>query len=418
MAEIRRYVEQKPHYTIAIHAIGQSDRQSSRCWFGLQSEGSSPNVTLPASESWSLKATEYAGRHGSDIQESCMRFAIVGYGKSGRAFGRLIQALPGASVSCVIDSDLGRAEAGARALNASAWSDNADVALRCASVDAVVGATPHAYHAQLARDTLERGLPILLEAPLALRHPDAQQVLGYARTAGTVVAVNFWLRATPEVRLIRRRIPRPTFVQVKSVVDPLSESWMGSARHGGVMGLLGSHALDLASFLMQSQPRYIQAMGGRHTRRADLADTAVMGIRYANGGLARVIVGEYGRSQASAPWHVLATDGTVTATAQGDVPRGKPRTSGLPGADVSRSQSACAGRATSLQAFADAVAGRGRPLAGVDDGVRAVQLADAAYEAMRSRRRVPIAAMSLPDAVGPVYADDSVPHRRHHSFRA
>lgn len=370
------------------------------------------------SKSCALETTEYAERDGCDTQESCMRFAIVGYGKSGRAFGPLIQALPGASVSCVIDADLGRAEAGARVLDASAWSDSADVALRCASVDAVVGATPHAHHAQLALDTLEQRRHILLEAPLALRHPDAQQILGYARTAGTVVAVNFWLRAVPEVRLIRRRIPRPTFVQVESVVGPLSRSWMGSAQHGGVMGLLGGHALDLACYLMQSKPCYVQAMGGRHTRRADLADTVIVGIRHANGGLARVVVGEYGHSRASAPWHVLATDGAVTATAQGDVPLGKSRTSGVPGADAARSQSAWAGQFTSLQAFANAVAGRGEPLAGVDDGVCAVQLADAAYEAMRSRQRIPIAAMPLPDAVGPVYADDSVPHRHDHSFRA
>lgn len=345
-----------------------------------------------------------------------MRFAIIGYGNAGRAIGSLIQALPEASVSCVIDANLSRAETGARALNAAEWSDNTDLALRRARVAAVVVATPHADHAQLALDTVERGLHILLEAPLALRLADAQQVLGYARAAGAVVAVHFWVRAAPQVRLIRRRVPRPTFALVEAVVDPLSASWMGKAAHGGVMGLLGSHAFDLASFLMRSEPSHVQALGGRHTRRADLADTIAVGVRYANGGLARVIVGEYGRSRACATWRVRATDGIVTASAQGDLPLGRAHTSGLSENEVSPSQAMYAGQFASLQAFADAVKGQGEPLAGVHDGVRAVSLADAAYEAMRSRRRVPISAMSV--GVGPVYADDSVAYRRDDSLRA
>ncbi|MCY3958173.1 MAG: Gfo/Idh/MocA family oxidoreductase [Chloroflexi bacterium] len=347
-----------------------------------------------------------------------MQFAIVGYGKCGRDYGSLIQALRGASVSCVIDADPSRAEAGARTLGAAQWSANATVALRRASADAVVIATSHASHAQLARDALDLGLPILLEAPLALRLPDAQRVVAYARAAGTVVAVNFWARALPALRRIRRRIPRPTFVRVEFVVDPLSESWTGSAEHGGVMGLLGSHALDLASFLIRSRPRYLQAMGGRHTRRADLADTVSVSLRFDNGGLARVVVGEYGRSRLGASWHVLATDGTITETAHGDLPGEGSRSTGLTGTDAGCSRPACQAQFESLRAFAEAVAGQGKPLAGIDDGLRAVQLADAAYEALGSRRRIPIAATPLPVGAGPVYADDPAPYRRNHGFRA
>ena len=42
----------------------------------------------------------------------------------------------------------------------------------------------------------------------------------------------------------------------------------------------------------------------------------------------------------------------------------------------------------SLNAFANAVAGYGRPLADITDGARAVQLADAMYEAMVSGNRI------------------------------
>ena len=177
-----------------------------------------------------------------------------------------------------------------------------------------------------------------------------RHVLANARAAPTTLAVHFWLRALPDVRRIRRRIPRPTFVQVECVVHPLTESWMGTAEHGGVMGVLGNHALDLTSYLMQSKPPLRAGpWGGRHTRRAALADTVAVGVRFANGGLARVIVGEYGRTRAGAPWRALATDGTITATAQGSLPCGETGTSHELEAGPAHSNEACAAQFESLR---------------------------------------------------------------------
>lgn len=353
----------------------------------------------------------------SPISDACLRFAVIGYGAIGRAYGAMLQAMPHVSVDCVIDTDRARARAGARALRAPTWSDSAGVALRRSEVDAVVVASPHASHADLTREALDRGLHVLLEAPLALRYPDAQRVLACARASDTVVAVNFWMRAAPGVASVLDRVPRPTFMHVEAVVDPLLDSWQGTAEHGGVLGLIGSHALDLTCFLMRSQPRYVQALGGRHTRRADLADTIAAGIRFANGGLARVIVGEYGRSPRST-WSVWATDGVVTATVQDTLWRQEsyvghrrtPRTRVHHNRDISRENS--------LRAFVDAVTGTSEPLAGAQDGLRAVQLADAVYEAMRARRRVPLTETPLHVGVGPVYADDSVANRRNYGLGA
>lgn len=331
-----------------------------------------------------------------------MQFAIIGGGESGRLHGLTLQALSGASVACAVNVGLARAKTGARARSASTWTAEASLALRHPDLDAAIVATPHASHAVLACEALERGLHVFLEAPLALRQPDALKVLASARAAGTLLAVDFWGRATPAVRRLRNRIPRPTAVRIEMVVDPLHDSWSGKAEHGGVLGLLGSHALDLACFLMRSRPTHVQAMGGRHTRRSDLADTVSAGIRFANGGVARVIVGEYGLSSTGPGWRIWATDGTASATAHSDFASG----------DVD------AARRESLRTFVDAVARDGEPLAGVEDGVRAVALADAVYEAMAARRRVQLDDTLLNVATRPIYADDSVANRPNRGFRA
>lgn len=347
-----------------------------------------------------------------------MRIAIVGYGATGRAYGALLQEESGAQVTRVVDTDHVRAQAGARAIGASAWSTNASAALRQRDVDALVVASPHATHSQLACEALDLGLHVLLEAPLALRFPDAQQVLASARASNTVLAVNFWTRGTLEVRRIRNRIPRPTFVLIEAVVDSLHDSWMASAEHGGVLGLLGSHALDLASFLMQSTPLHVQALGGRHTRRADLADTVAAGIRFRNGGLARVTIGEYGCSSTTTGGRILVTDGTNSVTAQGNLTNGEPQVHSVSNQGTRDSRSPGQLQFASLRAFVRAVTAGGNPLAGVEDGVRAAQLADAVYEAMAGRRRIVIPELSLPISAGPIYADDSVANRRNHGLGA
>ena len=348
-----------------------------------------------------------------------MQLALVGYGAAGRAHALTLQTLSGVSVSCVVDVNLRRAKEGARALGASLWTDDASLVMRRPDVDAVIVATPHASHAVLAHQALERGLPVFLEPPLALRFPDALRLLAHARATETLLVLNFWRRDAPGVRMVHDRIPRPTLVQIEAVVDPLHGSWMGTAEHGGLLALIGSHTLDLACYLMRSRPCFVHALGGRHARRAAFADTVCAGIRFANGGLARLIVGEYGRAPSDSGWRIWATDGVVSATTHGDLLGGASHTAGHSSRLVPESGlDAIAPQDKSLHAFVNAVAGHGKPLATVEDGARAVQLADAIYEAMSARRRIELEEIPLHPAVGPVYADDSVPYRRDHGFRA
>ncbi|MDE2902296.1 MAG: Gfo/Idh/MocA family oxidoreductase [Chloroflexota bacterium] len=347
-----------------------------------------------------------------------MRIAIIGCGEIGRAYGALLQEQTSAEVTWVVDADPDRAQAGARAMGSSSWSTDAAAALRHPDVDAVIVASPHATHPQFACQALDLGLHVLLEAPLALRFPDAQRVLASARASSTVLAVNFWARDALEIRRIRGRIPRPTFVRIEAVVDSLGDSWMASAEHGGLLGLLGSHALDLASYLMQSAPLYVQALGGRHTRRSDLADTVSAGIRFRNGGLARLTIGEYGHSSTTTAWHILVTDGMITETANGDLMNGQPNVGSVLQRGAPDSGSQGGSQLASLNAFLKAVAAGDPPLAGVEDGARATQLADAVYEAMGGRRRIAIPELSLQVGAGPVYIDDSVPNRPNHGLGA
>jgi 1,5-anhydro-D-fructose reductase (1,5-anhydro-D-mannitol-forming) len=318
-----------------------------------------------------------------------LRVAIIGYGKVGRGVSKVLQKDPAFTVARVIDRNAQVAEAGARELNITTWSQDPADAFRFSNVDAVVIATPHADHAALTESAIYHHKHVFLQPPLALRSPDAARVLSMAETSGLVVAVDFWTRSAPGIRFARGKIPRPTFLQIESIVDPLHNSWPGEAVHGGVLAYNGSHALDLACYLAASRPLHVQAAGGRHTRRAGLADTISGAIRFANGALARVIVGEFGHSQTFSSWRVLTADAAGTVTANNGLANavsfGNGRSDSL-AKDVEADCESSFKR--SLTAFAKAVKGDGKPLADITDGARAVQLADAIYEAMVSGNRI------------------------------
>ena len=318
-----------------------------------------------------------------------MRVAIIGYGTIGRFVSKALKNNPAFAVTRVIDRNPEAAEAGARDMNISAWSQDPADAFRFSNVDGVVIATPHADHAELTTSALYHRKHVFLQPPVALRSPEASRILAMAKHSGLVVAMDYWTRAAPAIRFARGKIPRPTFIQIESVVDPLKDTWAGEAAHGGVLAYTGNHALDLACYLAASHQIHVQASGGRHTRRSGLADTISGAIHFANGSLARVIVGEFGHSQTFSSWRLLTADaiGTVTATnnLRNAVSFENGRsTSATKCVEVAREASFT----QSLNAFANAVAGNGRPLADITDGARAVQLADAMYEAMVSGNRI------------------------------
>ncbi len=345
-----------------------------------------------------------------------MRVALVGWGEAGQALAAVVREAPGASVAWVVDGDARRARAAAQQLGA-AWGTDVEEAL-LGGVDAVAAA-PQAGRAAarnlalVTETALARGVHVFVQPPLALRWPDAARLQARALQSEAMAAVDFWARGADGVRVLRGRLPRPRFVQIEALTDPLHGRREGRASHGGVLAFLGSQAFDLACYLAGSRPLHVQASGGRHTRRADLADTASAAICFASGALARVVVGEFGGVPAGSAWRVTATDGAETVSLSHNLQRAEVHRQGrAPRVYDHADAETDAPQARALRAFLAAAAGEGRPLAGFDDGARAVQLADAVYEAMRERARVPLA--ETPSGFGGrgLYAYDPVANRR------
>ncbi|MCY4110339.1 MAG: Gfo/Idh/MocA family oxidoreductase [Chloroflexi bacterium] len=287
-----------------------------------------------------------------------------------------------------VDRDLEAAMQLAAQLDGTRADDDVDGALHRTQVQAVLVATRPDSHAQLVAAAARARKHVFVEAPLATKLPDALHAHAAVRKAGVVAGVDFALRTAPGVALVRSTVPGPQSVVVRATVDSLAKRWEGEAEHGGVLGTFGSHALDMANNLSGSRPLRVYGTGGRYVRRSGLPDTLTATIKFASGGVAQVVVGEFGRTDHGGTYWGVVDDGTRRAELWNDLTEARVFEGERVVAETSKPPEQESGLTAMLDAFIDAVRGGGRPLADSADGVRAVQLADGLYEAMRLGRAV------------------------------
>ncbi len=305
--------------------------------------------------------------------------------------GRLARAMSRRSdcrlVWCV-DRNLEAARRIAADFDDAQADDDIDAVLHRVQVQAVLIATRPDSHAQLMTAAARARKHVFVKAPLATKLPDALRAHAAVRKAGVVAGVDFALRAAPGVALVRSTVPGPRAVVLHATVDSLAERWEGAPDHGGVLGTFGSHALDMAAYLTGSRPARVYGTGGRYVRRSGLPDTLTATIKFAGGSVAQVVVGEFGRSEHGGTYWGAVDDGSRRAELWNDLTESRVFEGERVVAETPEPAGGINGSTATLDSFVAAVRGAGRPLADSADGVRAVQLADGLYEAMRLGRAV------------------------------
>jgi predicted dehydrogenase/nucleoside-diphosphate-sugar epimerase len=111
------------------------------------------------------------------------RVALIGAGYIAAVHAEALKATPGAKLVGVIDPRLDRAEVLARRNGAAAATSLARM-LDSQPLDAVHVLTPPNLHTELTREALSRGLPVLLEKPMASEIEGAEELVKAAHAAG------------------------------------------------------------------------------------------------------------------------------------------------------------------------------------------------------------------------------------------
>jgi predicted dehydrogenase len=181
-----------------------------------------------------------------------LNIAIVGMGFMGKLYARILKQTPGAAVAAVCDLEeepLVRfaAEAG---ISPGIFSggDVAGMIKAHPEIEAVFVCTPEAAHAEAARLAAGAGKHLFIEKPLATTMDDGQSIADAVGRAGVKCMVGFSLRFDPRYAGARETIAHGDIGRVVHMYARRNSPLLILKRIGGREGgthWVGSHDLDL-----------------------------------------------------------------------------------------------------------------------------------------------------------------------------
>ena len=315
-----------------------------------------------------------------------IRVAMIGVGGMAQSHVRGLLALPEAQIVALVDtseSSLHKTQSGhGGVLEAVPTFRDYRQMLADISPDAVVICTPHTLHFQQAMACLDAKAHVLLEKPMVTTVADAHTLLAKIDTTGKVVGLGYQRHTLPEFRYIRAKIAGGEFGPVQAINALQQQDWArgtkGTWRQeahlsgGGQINDSGSHLLDIILWTTGLAPDKVSAFMDNRGTPVDI-NTALT-VQFIGG--AQGVISVVGNA---AGWHeditlwcergtfyvrqgealrVQGTDGKLFTPAPDDMPAGT---------DVDTN-------------FIDAILGRAEIAAAPANGLRTMELTEAAWQ--------------------------------------
>ena len=194
-----------------------------------------------------------------------LRAAVIGLGWAGQQHLKAYLALPFVKVVAIADSDpvlLAQIQDEYRV--ESAFDDYRDM-LEWGELDVVSVGTPNFAHAEPTIDSLDHGLHVLVEKPLARTYAEGAKMVEAAERNDRVLQVMFNQRFRPDVQVMKRFIDDGGLGDIyhvksrwlrRSGIPGRGRKWFVSKElsGGGPLIDLGVHMLDMALYAMGEPP--------------------------------------------------------------------------------------------------------------------------------------------------------------------
>lgn len=340
-----------------------------------------------------------------------LKVAIVGAGRAGSAHAaNVARNAEKMELVAIVDEDVRAAE-----------RLRGELSVRCAAVtpagfwtrqaaDAVIVTVPTPAHAEIVCRAAGAGLHILCEKPLAVTLEQARAVREAVGRAGVVFQLGFMRRFDPDFLrawgalragqvgslMMMRSVGRGPFLPPRWAYD--------SAVANGLLAEVNSHDFDSVRWFSGSEVHRVAAYAGRRVLPElpapppDSYNNAVVFLETENGVLAVVesscpvgygydsrveLLGERGLIWAGKAW----------AEGYGCITRETPAPPAYPGWRERYAQAFAA----ELEAFGDAVAGAPLRGAGVNDGIRVLEIVLAVRRSLRTGEPVAVRAAGCAD---------------------
>jgi predicted dehydrogenase len=200
------------------------------------------------------------------------------------------------------------------------------------AVDAVVIATPHHHHTDIALAAAQAGKHILLEKPMAPTLAECDRIIAAAAEAGVKLMVGHTNHFAPAYERAKAILDSGELGEIVLGLSTMSKYWfelnrrewhLDRATGGGMWMTAGIHCLDRLTWLIGSPVQQVSAQLSTrfHAQQAD--DAGLIFLRYASGAAGTVVSVGYATGAPKHLTELTCTKGMLTIDYVGGVSIGR-----------------------------------------------------------------------------------------------
>lgn len=325
--------------------------------------------------------------------------AIVGAGTMGTMHAASCRNLPEVEVAWVVDLELERAEALAATLGARATSAITD-ALNDPTVEVVMITVPTPFHRALTEQAAAAGKHVFCEKPIALTLADGRAMTEACARAGVRFMVGHVVRFFPEYARIHGLLAEEAIGQVGVVRASRLNAYPYAGRawytnfdwSGGPVVDMLIHDFDTLRWYFGEVER-VYARGLSYSPHRDKVDYALAILRFSNGVIAHLET-SWAHTSFRTAIEIAGSEGILRHSSEETGALRLERTAPVTttaGVQVPRGPVAESPYQTELRHFLARIADGGVIMTGGDEAVRALAIALAVLESIRTGRAIPFA---------------------------
>lgn len=231
------------------------------------------------------------------------RIGIFGAGLIGREHAKHILNAEGVELAAIADPSPAAAETAT--LHDVPLYESYEELLDQAHVDAVIVALPNAMHADAAVAAIERGVPVLVEKPLADSIEAAARIVEASERTGVPVLVGHQRRFAPDISAAKEFIEQGGLGDIIAAgilstwrkSDVYFEAAWRTQKGGGPVLINLIHDIDVIRHLV-GEIESVVALGSNKARSFAVPDTVGAVLNFENGAIATAIASD----AAASPW--------------------------------------------------------------------------------------------------------------------
>lgn len=226
-----------------------------------------------------------------------IKAAVVGAGIFGSFHATTFSEMPYVDLVAICDLDKARAEKAAKEYGIpQVYTDHREMLAKC-GCDFISIATPDHLHAKIAIDAANAKCDFLVEKPFATTREDIYAMRNAIEKNKVRAMCDLHNRSSQPYAIAKRAIDSGEMGQVYSMYIRLNDnksvatdmlSWSASS---SILWFLGSHSLDLISYLCDSRPKTVYSLSRKgilEKMGVDTVDIYQTSIEFENGVIAQM----------------------------------------------------------------------------------------------------------------------------------